>query len=589
MDYKLLLAEAIKPHVELSTAEILNCLETPPKPELGDAAFPCFNLAKIMHKSPVMIASELAQKLQAEAHELLQEVKVQGPYLNFFFARNKFVFDNLKEINQAKDKYGQTEQGNEQTVLLEYSSPNIAKPFHVGHAFTTILGASLARLYETLGYNVVRLNHLGDYGTQFGKLIVAYEKWGDEEQLKIKPIDELLRIYVKFHQAAKVDESLEAEARLRFKNLESGKAYETELWQRFKDLSLVEFNRIYKRLHVDFDCWNGESFYSDLIPAVVDDLRAKNLLEESEGAQVVRLDEENLPPCLVLKSDGTTIYASRDLAAIMYRYKRWHFAKNIYVVGTPQTLHFKQVFAVLKKANYAFADNCEHVGFGLVKFPDAKFSTREGKVVLLEDLLNEAVNKTKEIIKSNNQGREQAMTEEEIAETAEKIGVSAIMYIFQKSGRERDIVFDWQEILSFEGESGPYLQYTYARAKSILRKAFDLSPNDVEASLNKQEELANLQMADFAQVKIGDTTYALVKELVKYKEALQSAMQQNEPFVITRSLNNICRAFNRFYTNNHILTATGMQKSALLAICQATCQVLANGFTILGLDTIERM
>lgn len=589
MNYKLLLAEAIKPHVELSVEEIVNCLETPPKPELGDAAFPCFNLAKIWHKSPVAIANELATKMQADGNSFLQEVKVQGPYLNFFFAKSNFLYNNLKEINQTKEKYGCTEQGQNQTVLIEYSSPNIAKPFHVGHAFTTILGASLARLYEALGYKVVRLNHLGDYGTQFGKLIVAYEKWGNEEALKAKPIDELLRIYVKFHQAAKDDPSLETEARLRFKNLEQGASYETALWQRFKDLSLVEFNRIYKRMHVDFDCWNGESFYSNLIPAVVEDLRSKHLLEESEGAQVVRLDEENLPPCLVLKSDGTTIYASRDLAAIMYRYKRWHFAKNIYVVGIPQALHFKQVFAVLKKANYDFADKCIHVGFGLVKFPDAKFSTREGKVVLLEDLLNEAVNKTKEIIKANNSGRDQAMTEAEIAETAEKIGVSAIMYIFQKSGRERDIVFNWQEILSFEGESGPYLQYTYARAKSILRKAFDLTTADVQKLTTEQDKLASLTLNDFKQAEIDDSSYALVKELVKYQESLQNAVQQNEPFILTRNLNNICRAFNRFYTNNHILTAEATQKQVLLAICQATCQVLANGFKILGLDTIERM
>ncbi|KXB42483.1 arginine--tRNA ligase [Amygdalobacter nucleatus] len=589
MNYKLLLAKAIKPYAEMDEETILNCLEAPPKMELGDAAFPCFNLAKTWHKAPQMIAADLASKLQANLPEFISEIKVQGPYLNFFFDRKHFLYSNLHTINQEQTKYGCTDLGKDKTVLLEYSSPNIAKPFHVGHAFTTILGASLARLYETQSYNVVRLNHLGDYGTQFGKLIVAYEKWGDEAALEQNPINELLRIYVKFHQEAKLDSTLDTEARLRFKNLELGKEYETKLWQRFKDLSLVEFNRIYKRLHVDFDCWNGESFYSDLIPAVVQDLRDKHLLEESEGAQVVRLDEENLPPCLVLKSDGTTIYASRDLAAIMYRYKRWHFAKNIYVVGTPQALHFKQVFAVLKKAGYDFADNCVHVGFGLVKFPDAKFSTREGKVVLLEDLLNEAVNKTKEIIEANNANRADKMSDEEIADTAEKIGVSAIMYIFQKSGRERDIVFDWKEILSFEGESGPYLQYTYARAKSILRKAFDLNLTDKVLKSDQGSKLLTLTLEDFSNFAVDESAYALVKELSKYKEVLQSAIQQNEPFVLTRSLNNICRAFNRFYTNNHILTAEAEQKQILLAICQATCQVLENGFKILGLAKIERM
>lgn len=589
MNYKLLLAKAIKPYAEMDEETILNCLEAPPKMELGDAAFPCFNLAKTWHKAPQMIAADLASKLQANLPEFISEIKVQGPYLNFFFDRKHFLYSNLHTINQEQTKYGCTDLGKDKTVLLEYSSPNIAKPFHVGHAFTTILGASLARLYETQSYNVVRLNHLGDYGTQFGKLIVAYEKWGDEAALEQNPINELLRIYVKFHQEAKLDSTLDTEARLRFKNLELGKEYETKLWQRFKDLSLVEFNRIYKRLHVDFDCWNGESFYSDLIPAVVQDLRDKHLLEESEGAQVVRLDEENLPPCLVLKSDGTTIYASRDLAAIMYRYKRWHFAKNIYVVGTPQALHFKQVFAVLKKAGYEFADNCVHVGFGLVKFPDAKFSTREGKVVLLEDLLNEAVNKTKEIIEANNANRADKMSDEEIADTAEKIGVSAIMYIFQKSGRERDIVFDWKEILSFEGESGPYLQYTYARAKSILRKAFDLNLTDKVLESDQGSKLLTLTLEDFSNFAVDESAYALVKELSKYKEVLQSAIQQNEPFVLTRSLNNICRAFNRFYTNNHILTAEAEQKQILLAICQATCQVLENGFKLLGLAKIERM
>ncbi len=589
MNYKLLLAKAIKPYAEMDEETILNCLEAPPKMELGDAAFPCFNLAKTWHKAPQMIAADLASKLQANLPEFISEIKVQGPYLNFFFDRKHFLYSNLHTINQEQTKYGCTDLGKDKTVLLEYSSPNIAKPFHVGHAFTTILGASLARLYETQSYNVVRLNHLGDYGTQFGKLIVAYEKWGDEAALEQNPINELLRIYVKFHQEAKLDSTLDTEARLRFKNLELGKEYETKLWQRFKDLSLVEFNRIYKRLHVDFDCWNGESFYSDLIPAVVQDLRDKHLLEESEGAQVVRLDEENLPPCLVLKSDGTTIYASRDLAAIMYRYKRWHFAKNIYVVGTPQALHFKQVFAVLKKAGYDFADNCVHVGFGLVKFPDAKFSTREGKVVLLEDLLNEAVNKTKEIIEANNANRADKMSDEEIADTAEKIGVSAIMYIFQKSGRERDIVFDWKEILSFEGESGPYLQYTCACAKSILRKAFDLNLTDKVLKSDQGSKLLTLTLEDFSNFAVDESAYALVKELSKYKEVLQSAIQQNEPFVLTRSLNNICRAFNRFYTNNHILTAEAEQKQILLAICQATCQVLENGFKILGLAKIERM
>lgn len=588
MNYKSLIAKTLMPYVNLSEAEIAALLENPPKADLGDSAFPCFNLAKIQHKSPVVIAQELAASVTANLPDYLQTVKSTGPYVNFFYNQAYFISENIKEINTAAAHYGQNDTGKGQTVLLEYSSPNIAKPFHVGHAFTTILGASLARLYESQGYKVVRLNHLGDYGTQFGKLIVAYEKWGDEAALQKDPINELLRIYVKFHQEAKKDPSLETEARSKFKNLEDGKEYETKLWQRFKDLSLVEFNRVYRRLHVDFDCWNGESFYSNLIPDVVEDLRSKHLLEESEGAQVVRLDEENLPPCLVLKSDGTTIYASRDLAAIMYRYKRWHFAKNIYVVGIPQALHFKQVFAVLKKAGYDFADNCVHVGFGLVKFPDAKFSTREGKVVLLEDLLNEAVNKTAEIIRANNAERQQEMSEAEIAQTAEKIGVSAIMYIFQKSGRERDIVFDWQEILSFEGDSGPYLQYTYSRAQSILHKAYNI-PTIEPLPATDTAAAAAINAAAVQDLNLHESTYALVKELAKYGEALTLAVKQNEPFVVTRCLNSICRAFNRFYTNTPILKAADAEKRVLLAVCRATVQVLANGMQILGMDTVDRM
>lgn len=583
MDYKQTVAEILQPLCNLPLDDVLKMLEIPPKPEMGDLAFPCFTLAKAMRLSPVQIAANLQAESAKSLPQAIKEVKALGPYVNFFFDPQIFILDTVNEINGAGASYGTGNSGEGQTVLIEYSSPNIAKPFHVGHAFTTILGASLARLYGSQSYQVVRLNHLGDYGTQFGKLIVAYEKWGDEAKLEAEPIAELLRIYVKFHQEAKLDESLEQEARLRFKNLEANAPYETALWQKFKDLSLVEFDRIYKRLRVDFDCWNGESFYSNMIAEVVEKLAAENLLETSEGAEVVKLDEYNLPPCLVVKSDGTTIYASRDLAAIFYRYERWHFNKNIYVVGTPQALHFKQVFAVLDKAGYDFAKDCVHVGFGLVKFPNAKFSTREGNVILLEDLLNEAVSKTEQIIRRNNEERHTDMSEAEIKETAEKIGVSAIMYVFQKNGRERDIVFDWDEILSFEGETGPYLQYTYSRALSVLKK---VATNDVE-SLKRR--LQNLDTAVYGELNLSESAYGLAKALADYPDELLSALQQNELFVVARALNNVARMFNRFYTNNHIISAPEREKELLLALCAAVCQVLENGLQILGMAVVERM
>ena len=397
MDYKAVIAQNISKVTELPEDQIFKLIETPPQKELGDFAFPCFILAKSLHKAPAMISEELSAN-ESLTHNGMFSVKNAGPYLNFYIDRSNYASDTISRINAAGDKFGASEEGNGQNIIVEFSSPNIAKPFHVGHAFTTILGNSLSRIYDRLGYNVIRMNHLGDYGTQFGKLITAYRLWGDKEALDNDPITELLRIYVKFHEEAKKDPSLDDTARENFKKLEDGCPEEVELWQKFRDMSLVVFNKLYDRMGVAFDNYNGESFYSDKIPAVVDMLKEKNLLEESEGAQVVMLDEYKLPPCIILKSDGTTIYASRDLAAVLYRKNTYNFNKNIYVVGTPQALHFKQVFSVLKKAGYDFADDCVHVGFGLVKFKDMVFSTREGNIVLLEDLLDAAVAKTREVI-----------------------------------------------------------------------------------------------------------------------------------------------------------------------------------------------
>lgn len=581
MDYKALIANNISEITGLDSEQAYKLIETPPQPEMGDFAFPCFMLAKTLRKAPPMIAAEItgdAEKAEKLKAGVFAKVVNAGPYINFFVDRASFGSQVITEINAAGDKYGESDEGNGKNVIVEFSSPNIAKPFHVGHAFTTILGNSLSKIYKKLGYNVIRMNHLGDYGTQFGKLITAYRLWGDEEALNKAPIDELLRIYVKFHEEAKKDPALEDSARENFKKLEEGCPEEVALWQRFRDDSLKVFNALYKRMGVEFDNFNGESFYSDKIPAVVDLLKEKNLLVESEGAQVVMLDELGVPPCMILKSDGTTIYASRDLASAIYRHNTYNFDKNIYVVGLPQSLHFKQVFAVLKKAGFDWADNCVHVGFGLVKFKNMKFSTRDGNIVLLEDLLNEAVDKTREVITENAKNRGADMSREEIDEIAEKVGLGAVIYTYVKSGRERDIVFSWEEMLDFEGDTAPYLIYTYARTKSIIRKA-------VEAGVDMSEVTE-----DNLKLLTSDEEYAVIKSLGDFKEAIAKAAASNEPFMIARQISLIARNYNRFYNNNKILGAeTEELKLARLALCEAVCNTIKSGLNLLGIDVVERM
>ena len=577
MDYKSIIANKISELTELETEKVMSLIEIPPQKEMGDYAFPCFSLAKLLHKAPQMIASDLATSENLKL-DFLSEVKAQGPYLNFFIDRGTYAFDVVSEINKLSGDYGNASIGDGKTVIVEYSSPNIAKPFHVGHAFTTIIGNSLAKIYTKLGYKVIRMNHLGDYGTQFGKLITAYRLWGDEEKLNESPIDELLRIYVKFHEEEKNDPSLTESARENFKKLEDGCAEEVALWEKFREMSLVVFNKLYDRMGISFDNYNGESFYSTMSGDVVKMLKDKNLLVESEGAQVVDLEEYGYPPCIILKSDGTTIYASRDLAAAMYRYDNFKFDKNIYVVGIPQALHFKQVFAVLKKAGFDYADNCEHVGFGLVKFKNMKFSTRDGNIVLLEDLINESVAKTKEIITNNNQARGIEMTEEEIDMISEKVGLGAVIYTYVKSGRERDIVFSWEEMLDFEGDTAPYLIYTYARTRSILRKAMEqnLCPSE---SFDDSIKLLN-----------SDDEYSVIRALGDFPSCIVNAAKSNEPFMISRQIAQIARSFNRFYNNSSILGADSEElKKARLALCEAVCNTLKTGLNLLGIDVVERM
>lgn len=565
MEHKEYIAGRICELVDMTKDELMKVMEVPPDSKMGDIAFPCFILAKKMRKAPPMIASELLEKIKDD--NAFEKVEAVGGYLNFFFNRKEFIESVMKKVKDSNGEFAKSQEGKGKTVLVEYSSPNIAKPFHIGHLFSTAVGNSLARIYAYLGYDVQRLNHLGDWGTQFGKLISAYKRWGVREVIEKDPINELLKIYVKFHEEAEKEPSLEDEAREYFKSLENGDKETTELWQYFRDVSLKEFKRVYDMLGVSFDSYAGESFYGDKMQEVVDILDEKGLLCESDGAKVVMLDELNVPPCIILKSDGATIYATRDIAAALYRKREYDFEKNIYVVGTPQALHFKQIFAVIKKAGFDWADNCTHVGFGLVKFPDKKLSTRHGDVVFLEDVLNESIQKTLDIITNNNPDMENK------EEVATKIGIGAILYTFLKNSREKDIVFSWDSMLDFEGESAPYVQYSYARGRSILRRC------EIDYS-----------EADFS-LATSDEEYELVKQINMFGSAISDAAAKNEPFYINRYVTNLARCFNKFYNNYPILKSDvdDETKKARLALVDATTQVIKSALLLLGIETVESM
>ena len=563
MYYKKKIAELIKEHVDLDLDKIEGLIEVPPRPEMGDYAFPCFQLAKVMRKAPNMISGELAENINKDGFEKVEQL---GPYVNFFVDKGVFSKNTIEKVLEEGDNYGASNIGEGKNVCVEYSSPNIAKPFHVGHLFTTAIGNALYKMYKKEGYNAIGINHLGDWGTQFGKLISAYHRWVDEEALEADPIKELLRIYVKFHDEAEKDPSLEDEGRAYFKALENGDPEAEALWKRFRDLSLKEFERVYDILGVNFDSYNGEAFYNDKMEVVVNELKEKKLLVESNGAQVVMLEDYNMPPCIVLKADGASIYATRDLAAAMYRKKTYDFYKSIYVVGTPQALHFKQVFKVLELAGHEWANDCVHVGFGLVKFADRKLSTRKGEVVLLDDLIRESVEKTLEVINEKNPELENK------EEVAKKIGVGAVIFTYLKNSREKDIVFDWKEILSFDGETGPYVQYAYARAKSILRRAEGISKEVEYSKLSSKEE------------------FELVKTLDNFKNQILLALDKLEPSIVTRYTIEVAKAFNKFYNANSILNLEDeVLKATRLKLVEASAQVIKNGLDLLGIDVVEKM
>lgn len=552
--------------LEMSEEELMKTMEIPPEEKMGDLALPCFAMAKKMRKNPMQIASELVKKLNEQKDELgIEKVESVGAYCNIHLKRDLFVEKCFESLQ--KDKYGVSQIGAGKTVCMDYSSPNIAKNFHVGHLRTTVIGNSLYKIYQKLGYDVVRINHLGDWGTQFGKLIVAYKLWSSEELVKEKGIEELLRIYVKFENESKKSESLIVEAREWFVKMEQNDPEALEIWNWFKDISMVEFERIYDLLGISFDSYLGESFYRDKVPALVEKLKEMKLLVESQGAQVIDLEKYDMPPCLITKSDGGSIYHSRDIAAILYRKEKYNFEKCLYVTGLEQSLHFKQIFTAIEVMGYDWGDGLIHVPYGLVSLAGEKLSTRGGNIIYAEDILKEAIERAYNAIIEKNP----SLNDKE--ETAKKVGVGAIIFHDLFNQRIKNVDFSWKEVLNFDGTTGPYAQYTYARAKSVLRKA----GKAVEAS-----------EVDYATLT-DDVTYNLVKVLAGYEDAVINAAEKNEPSVVARYVISLATAFNKFYHDCTILQAEEKEKKARLLLTDKVQKILCEACGLLGMECPEEM
>lgn len=569
ISYKEKIADVLAPQIEgLEKEEILSMIETPADSSMGDYAFPCFKLAKVLRKAPPMIAKSIAEAVKDE--DIFEKVENVNAYVNMFISRKEFAAAVAGEVIRKGDDYGRSDLGQGRKVIVEYSSPNIAKPFHIGHIRSTVIGNSIYKIYDFLGYDTMRINHLGDYGTQFGKMICAYRRWGCKEDVIKEPIKSLLSYYTKFHEEAEKDPALEDEARAIFARLEKGEPEEVELWQWFRDESLKEFNRVYDMLGITFDSYNGESFYSDKMPRFVEELKEKGLLIEDEGAQIVKLDEYDLPPALITKSDGSTLYITRDIAAAVYRKETYDFYKNIYVVASQQNLHFQQWIQVIELLGYDWARDCVHVPFGLVSMEDGTMSTRQGRVIFLEDVLNRAVEQTKQIIIEKN------VNTENIDETAKDVGIGAVVFNELSNYRIKDYVFSWDKLLNFEGETGPYVQYTHARACSILR--------------NAGEDVAAKAAAGFNPEYItSDSAHELLKLIYELPEVIIEAGEKYEPSVVTRHIVDIAQAFNKFYHDEHILVDNEDEKIAKVALVMAAKSAIKNGLGLLGMKAPEKM
>lgn len=538
-------------------------LEVPPDSKMGDFAFPCFRLSKALRMAPPMIAQKLGEAI--DKPELCRAENVNG-YLNFFLNRENFARDTLQKVMAAPEKWGSGEEGRGKTACVEYSSINIAKRFHLGHLSTTVIGNSLKRIYDFQGWNTVSINHLGDWGTQFGKMIAAYKHWGNKEEVEAGGVDEMTRLYVRFNQEAQDNAELEDEGRAWFKKIEDGDPEALEIFHWFKDVTLKDAMRVYDILGVHFDSYAGESFYADKTDRIVRELEEKNLLRESDGAKIVDLSEYDMPPCLILKSDGATLYATRDLAAAIYRKETYHFDQSLYIVAYQQDLHFRQFFKVLELMGYDWArDQCKHVAFGMVSYEGQGLSTRKGVMIYLDELLQKAQEKALEII------REKSPNLPNKEEVARQVGVGAVVYATLQNNRIKDIDFRWDRALNFDGETGPYVQYTFARCGAVLRKAGELDAAPDYGALTDDEAQAVLRL------------------LARFPEDVRAACRTNEPYMVTRAVTDIAKAYNKYYYEHRILEGEAAAQAARVQLTDAVRAVIKTGLYLIGMEAPERM
>lgn len=570
INFKKIIANKISEATQIDKKELETYIETPKDKANGDYSFPCFRLAKELKKAPPAIANEIKEKLEKdiEQEQNIEKVDVVGGYLNFFINKEVLVKEVLEEIEESQE-YGKSEIGKEKTILVEYSSPNIAKPFHIGHLRTTLIGNALYKTYKYLGYNTIGINHLGDYGTQFGKMIEAYKMWENEYDLKEEPINKMMDMYVRINALCKEDEEVLGKCRENFRLLEAGDKYCTDLWNEFKDLSMAEFSKIYDVLNVSFDSYNGEAFYSDKTSEVIKMLEDKGKLTESEGAKIVDLEYAGIKtPCIIQKSDGSSIYATRDLAAVMYRAKTYDFDKCLYIVAYEQNLHFKQIFEVAKfLVDEKYWKGLEHVSYGMVSLPSGKMSTRLGNVVKIEDLLNETIEKAQEIIAEKNAGLDNK------EEVAKKVGIGAIIFNTLSTANIKDQIFDWNTALNFQGETGPYIQYMYVRTKSVIENAGFVP--------------------EFKDVKIenilDEYSLEVLKLIYNFEDVLVQVTEKNEPSILARFLIDLAKAYSSFYNENKIIVDDKDVQNARVYLTYAVGLVLKQGASLLGIEMPEKM
>ncbi len=566
LDFKKEIATSISKVIDISEEELYSFIEIPKDTANGDYSFPCFKLAKQLKKSPMVIANDIKEKIVLD-NSIIENVDVVSGYLNFYINKHKLATEVTTEMLN-NDEYGKSQIGKGKNVVIDYSSPNIAKPFHIGHLRSTVIGAALYRVYKYLGYNTIGVNHLGDYGTQFGKMIEGYTLWKDEYDLENDPINQMVNIYIRINNLCKEDESVLERCRNNFKKLEDGDPYCVELWEKFRELSIKEFKKIYDLLDCDFDSWNGEAFYADKMQEVIDKLAKTGKLKESQGAQIIDLEDKGInTPIIIKKSNDSTTYATRDLAAILYRARTYDFDKAIYVTSYEQVLHLKQVFetAKLLGLDEKYINGLEHVSFGMVLLPTGKMSTREGTVVKLEELLNESIQRARDIIEIKNPELENK------EEVAKKVGIGAVIFNDLSNNRIKDEIFEWDAILNFQGETGPYIQYTYVRTKSVIEKAGGLSKN-IDVRCLEEEDAQNL-----------------LKLIYNFEDILNQVVDKNEPSILSRYLISIAKEYSVFYNNNKIIVDDEDVKNARVFLTYATGKVLKTGCELLGIKMPDKM